>query len=101
MDELHAAILDSLSHVVDPETGADVVRMRLIEDLAVDQAGRVAYKFRPSSPLCPLAVSLAMAIGEAVARTPGVTGQEMEVVDYIKAEALTALMRQIFTESEI
>jgi metal-sulfur cluster biosynthetic enzyme len=101
MDELHAAILDSLSHVIDPETGADVVRMRLIEDLAVDQAGRVAYKFRPSSPLCPLAVSLAMAIGEAVARTPGVTGQEMEVVDYIKAEALTALMRQIFTESEI
>jgi metal-sulfur cluster biosynthetic enzyme len=60
----------------------------------------VTYKFRPSSPLCPLAVSLAMAIGEAVARTPGVTGQDMEVTDYIQAKELTALMRQIFTESE-
>ena len=96
INNLRAEILNRLSHVIDPETGADVVRMRLIEDLAVDEAGRVVYKFRPSSPLCPLAVSLAMAIGEAVARTPGVTGQEMEVVDYIKAAELTALMRQIF-----
>jgi metal-sulfur cluster biosynthetic enzyme len=33
-EALHQAILDRLSKVIDPETGVDVVRMRLIEDLA-------------------------------------------------------------------
>ena len=42
-----------MSKVIDPETGIDVVRMRLVEDLEVDEAGRVRYRFRPSSPFCP------------------------------------------------
>ena len=32
---LYQAIFERLSRVIDPETGVDVVRMRLIEDLAV------------------------------------------------------------------
>jgi metal-sulfur cluster biosynthetic enzyme len=31
-EELRQAILQRLSAVIDPETGVDVVRMRLIED---------------------------------------------------------------------
>ncbi len=59
--EIEQAILERLQQVIDPETGADVVRMRLIEDLHVDgENGKVTYKFRPSSPLCPLAVYLAL-----------------------------------------
>ena len=48
--QLREAIVKRLAPVIDPETGADVIRMRLIEDLAVDDNGRVSYKFRPSSP---------------------------------------------------
>lgn len=99
--QLRQAIVDRLSEVIDPETGVDVIRMRLIEDLAVDQDGRVAYKFRPSSPLCPLAVPLASAIQAAIAELDGVTGQEMQIVGYIQAEELTALIRQAFKDREI
>ena len=95
IDELRAAILNRLSAVIDPETGVDVARMRLIEDLAVDESGRVSYKFRPSSPLCPLAVPLAIAIRQAVAEVPGVTEQNLEIVGYVQAEELTALIRQM------
>ena len=35
-EALREAILARLSTVIDPETGVDVVRMRLIEELAVD-----------------------------------------------------------------
>jgi len=92
-DVLREAILARLSSVVDPETGADVVRMRLIEDLAVDEAGVVRYTFRPSSPLCPLAVVLALSIRQAVAEVEGVTGQEIEVIGYVRAEELNAMLR--------
>jgi len=92
---LRKAILARLSTIIDPETGADVVRMRLIEDLALDESGVVHYKFRPSSPLCPIAVSLALAIRNAVAEVDGVSGQQIEVVGYIRAAELNELLRGI------
>jgi metal-sulfur cluster biosynthetic enzyme len=98
---LREAVLTRLSTVIDPETGADVVRMRLIEDLVVDEGGVVRYKFRPSSPLCPLAVPLALSIREAVAEVEGVTRQQIEVVGYIKAGELDTMLENLEkTESE-
>jgi metal-sulfur cluster biosynthetic enzyme len=94
--ELHEAILEKLSMVIDPETGVDVVRMRLIEDLTVDEKGYVSYKFRPSSPLCPIAVPLSLEIQHAVAKVEGVTGQNVEVVDFALADELTKWLRQVF-----
>ena len=93
--ELHEAILEKLSTVIDPETGVDVVRMRLIEELNVDESGLVRYKFRPSSPLCPIAVPLSLMVQEAIATVPGVTRQDMEIVGYIQAKELTNLLREM------
>lgn len=93
--ELEQAIVKRLSDVIDPETGVDVVRMRLIEELRVDdETGRVSYRFRPSSPLCPLAVHLALGIRDAVADVPGVSAQEIEVVGYVGADELNALLKE-------
>ena len=89
------AVINQLQKVIDPETGVDVVRMRLIEDLTVDETGKVRYRFRPSSPLCPLAVTLALQIKEAVAQVEGVTGQEVEVVGYVGAGVLNALLKEV------
>ena len=91
--ELKHRVSERLGQVIDPETGVDVMRMRLIEDLVVDaRSGSVSYKFRPSSPLCPLAVHLALSIQRAVAEVPGVTEQKIEVVGYVGAESLNALL---------
>ena len=91
---LRESVLDRLTEVIDPETNVDVMRMRLIENLQIDSAGVVSYTFRPSSPLCPLAVSLAIAIKRAIAEVPGITGQEILVEGYIGAEDLTALLNK-------
>ena len=93
--ELKEAVLERLRQVIDPETGVDVVRMRLIEELQVDgETGRVRYRFRPSSPLCPLAVYLVLGIRDAVAGVPGVTEQEIEVVGYVGANGLNDLLKE-------
>ncbi len=93
-EKLRFAILDRLSTVIDPETGADVVRMKLIEDLAVDASGQVSYTIRPSSPLCPVAVFLAVQVKMVVAGVPGVTVQKIAVTNYVEAEKLTELINQ-------
>lgn len=93
--ELKHKVTERLGQVIDPETGVDVMRMRLIEDLEADaETGRVRYKFRPSSPLCPLAVHLALSMRDAVAGVPGVTEQEIEVLGYVGADELNALLRE-------
>jgi metal-sulfur cluster biosynthetic enzyme len=95
-ETLRQAILERLSKVIDPETGVDVVRMRLIEDLEVDNSGFVSYKFRPSSPLCPIAAPLSLEIQKAMAEVEGVSGQECEVVNFALAEELNKWLQETF-----
>jgi metal-sulfur cluster biosynthetic enzyme len=93
--DLEQSIVEQLRQVIDRETGADVIRMRLIEELSVeDETGRVSSKFRPSSPLCPLAVPLALSIYQTVAGVPGVTQQDIQVVGYVGADELNALLQE-------
>ena len=99
--ELEQAIVEQLGKVIDPETGVDVMRMRLVEDLEVDGDGVVRYTFRPSSPLCPMAMSLVLSIRAAVAEVEGVTGQEIEVAGYVRATELNRMLQDVAeTESE-
>ena len=94
MNDLLLAIIDRLKTVVDPETGADVVRMRLVENLTVKAGGQVGYTFHPSSPLCPIAVFLVQQIKQAVAEVPGVTAQVIEVTGYAAADELSKLINK-------
>lgn len=91
---LKESIISRLQTVIDPETGADVIRMQLVLNLTVDDGGVVSYTFRPSSPVCPIAVYLAKEIKKAVAEVPGVEKQNITVIDYVAAEQLTALINR-------
>ena len=93
-ENLHDAVIERLSKVIDPETHTDIVRMHLIENLLVDSLGKVRYTFRPSSFVCPLAVSLAIDIKKAVTEVPGVTSQEIAIEGYMAAEELEELINK-------
>ena len=92
---LTQAIIKQLETVIDPETGANVMRMRLVQDLQVNEDGIVSYIFQPSSPLCPIAVTLAMNIIEAIKEVPGVNGQDIEVSGYIYADELNETLKSV------
>jgi len=85
----------SLARVVDPEMGMDVMRMRLVRDLKVDQHGDVELTFRPSSVLCPLGFQLGINIKEAVLDVPGVKSVQVHVDGYIHAEQLKKILDEI------
>ena len=88
-ETLKNQIIEKLKDVIDPETGVDVIRMRLVLDLEADEAGNVSYTFRPSSPVCPIAVTLAMDIKYAVGSVEGVEEQKIAIKDYVNAEELS------------
>ncbi len=95
---LEKAVIEKLAKVLDPETGVDVVRMQLVMDLTIDENGKATYIFRPSSPLCPIAVPLAMMIIQAINEVEGITGQNITVVDYVEAEKLNEMLRSVLSE---
>ena len=96
--ELEQAVIEKLSVVIDPETGIDVIRMNLVQEIQFDQAGKISYVFRPSSPLCPIAVPLALGIIDAIKEVPGITGQQITVKDYVQSEQLNEILKTIVEE---
>ena len=94
-EKIFQDVISALQEVIDPETGADVIRMRLVLDLHIHEDGTAEYTFRPSSPLCPIALTLVMSIIEAVKTVDGVTDQKVTVVDYTGAEALNEILRSL------
>lgn len=98
--ELTQAINEKLTGVIDPETGVDVMRMKLVLDLVVTEDGMVSYKFRPSSPLCPIAVPLALGIIQAINEVPGVKHQQVTVTDYVEADQLNEILKTILDEQD-
>ena len=91
-EKLQQAIIDSLRNVIDPETRADVVRMGLVLDLNIHEDGTAEYIFRPSSPLCPIALTLVLEIIEAIKSVDGIMDQKVSVVDYVGADELNKIL---------
>jgi len=94
-ETLKESILTRLQDVIDPETGVDVVRMRLVFNLEADEEGNISYIFRPSSPVCPIAVTLAMNIKTAVGEVDGVKKQEITIMNYVNAKQLNEYLNMM------
>lgn len=93
LEKIETDVLGAIRAVIDPETGADVLRMRLVIDLTIHPNGTAEYTFRPSSPLCPIALPLVISIIEAVKAVDGVMDQIVTVVDYAGADELNQILR--------
>jgi len=93
--QLMEHIFQALTQVVDPSTGLDVMRMRVIEDLRIENEGRVKLVLHPSSPVCPLAYKVAADIKLAIKRVPGVKDVEVKIKDFKDANRLEAMLKEI------
>lgn len=72
-------IREALKAVVDPEIHLNVIDLGLIYDIAVNDDGKVTVTMTLTTPGCPMASSLAHAVGRAAARVPGVTGVHIQL----------------------
>jgi ATP-binding protein involved in chromosome partitioning len=93
--DLLEKVKESLTQVIDTETGMDVMRMRLVRDLRVDEHGDVELTFRPSSVLCPLGFQLGINIKEAVLNVPGVKSVQVHVDGFIHSEQLKKILEEM------
>ncbi|MCI0497914.1 MAG: iron-sulfur cluster assembly protein [Thermoplasmata archaeon] len=91
---LEEKVVKKLHTVIDPETGIDVIEMKLIEGLKVTEQGEVSLTFVPSSPFCPLGIQLAFAIKEAVRSVDGVRKASVVVDNHLQSAAINRMLEQ-------
>ncbi len=87
-------IKQALSEIIDPETGLNIVRMDLIHNLRVTEDGEVSLVFRPSSPVCPMAYSLANSIKKKIESLKDVRSIRISVENFNNADHLERLVNQ-------
>jgi metal-sulfur cluster biosynthetic enzyme len=87
-------IKQALSEIIDPETGLNIVRMDLIHNLKVTEDGEVSLVFRPSSPVCPMAYSLANSIKKKIESLKDVRSIRIAVENFNNADHLERLVNQ-------
>jgi metal-sulfur cluster biosynthetic enzyme len=92
---LEEEVRQALGLVIDPETGLSIMRMDLIHDLVVTPDGEVSLVFRPSSPICPMAYSLANAIRKSVEGVGRVKSVRISVQNFERADHLESLLKTV------
>jgi metal-sulfur cluster biosynthetic enzyme len=75
-------------HPSAPPTRIFQTESSCVENFSVDTLGIVSYTFRPSSFVCPIAVTLALDIKKAVSEVPEVKSQRITIEGYVMAEEL-------------
>jgi metal-sulfur cluster biosynthetic enzyme len=80
--------------VKDPEVRTTLADLGLLDEVEVDQGGRVTVRFHLTSPLCParFAGQIGQQIRRRVARLPGVASVEVVLADHFMAQALHQLI---------
>jgi metal-sulfur cluster biosynthetic enzyme len=92
MELLESKLWESLKEVMDPGANLNVVDMGLIRELSISDNGQVNIVLRPSSPVCPMAFTLAANIKEAIEGLNEVKSVHLTIVDFIRADELNKMM---------
>ncbi|HTY22035.1 MAG TPA: iron-sulfur cluster assembly protein [Desulfomonilaceae bacterium] len=93
-ENMESRVRHALSEIVDPETGLNIMRMDLIHDLTVTEDGEVGLVFRPSSPVCPMAYSLANSIKKKIESLKDIRSVRIAVENFQNADRLERLVNQ-------
>jgi metal-sulfur cluster biosynthetic enzyme len=91
-NEILLSVREALSRIIDPETRLDIGRMNLIHEIVADQDGCVSLVFRPSSPVCPMAYSLANSIKKELLAIDSVKSVRIRVENFNKANHLESII---------
>ena len=93
---LKEKVIEKLKTVYDPELREDVVRLKLVYDLEVDdENGIVNIKFRPTVENCPVGLQLAIAIKKAILSIDGVKKVNVKVENFIWAKEAEEFLKAL------
>ena len=93
---LREKIMEKLKTIEDPEVHTDVLSLKLVYDIDVDEDNKVvSLKFKPTVPNCPIGVQLAINLKRNLMEVEGIKKVNVEVTDFIMADQANEYLRMI------
>jgi len=92
MKVLEEKVREKVNVIIDPETGLSFGEMKLIRGLKENEPGVVRIDFRPSSPICPIALKLALDIRDAALKVEGVNKALVCCQEHIMQETINKIV---------
>jgi metal-sulfur cluster biosynthetic enzyme len=99
MTALEEKVKEKVNAIIDPETGLSFQEMRLIKELKEKEPGVVRIVFRPSSPICPIALKLAYDIKDVAMKVEGVNKAVVYCRDHLMQETINSIINAPVTTS--
>jgi ATP-binding protein involved in chromosome partitioning len=87
-----AAVLDALRVVRDPDLNRDIVSLKFIKNLRIDD-GRVAFSIELTTPACPVKDQMREQARAAVERIPGVTAVDIEMTAQVRSTMVSDMSK--------
>lgn len=84
MNDLEIQATEILKTVIDPEIHTNVIDGKMIFDLKAENKN-ISFKFRPTSPLCPIAMKLTIDIKKVLVDANLFEKIHIEVIDHVLA----------------
>jgi ATP-binding protein involved in chromosome partitioning len=84
MSVTESAVLDALRVVRDPDLNRDIVALKFIKNLKIDE-GRVAFSIELTTPACPVKDQMRDQARAAVERIPGVTSVDIQMTAQVRS----------------
>lgn len=92
MSIITETVRERVGRLVDPETGMTFEEMRLVQEIREVAPGVIEVTFRPSSPICPIALKLAMDIKNTVLEIEGVQKARVHCVGHRMQETIDVVV---------
>jgi metal-sulfur cluster biosynthetic enzyme len=99
MTPLEEKVRAKVNTIIDPETGLTFGEMKLIKELKEKEPGVVRIIFRPSSPICPIALKLAYDIKDVAMKVDGVNKAVVHCRDHLMQETINSIINAPATTS--
>jgi len=79
-----AAVLQALSAVRDPDFNRDIVSLKFVKNLRIEESGRVSFTIELATPTSSAKEVMRALAHDLVARMPGVTGVQVDMTSHVK-----------------
>jgi len=80
-------VLKELDKVIDPEIGLPITQMKMIDDI-ITKNNDVTVKFHLTTPFCPIAITIAQDIKNAVSKIKGIKKIKIELRNHHLADQI-------------
>jgi ATP-binding protein involved in chromosome partitioning len=85
--KLHDAVMAALSNVIEPELHRDIVTLKMVRDLAIDDGGVAHFTITLTTPACPLRDVIHQAAKQAVLKVDGIHDVDITWDSNVPADA--------------